>query len=1158
MTEIQKSRRRAEDSTEKPSEETNLTANEELQQTLARIRSQITSKLPNQASVAKVLSALEDTLKDEGADENTDAAAYVAGVMSLIEAGALIEPATYLLSVLLPHTGTGLRRTRAKEIASYVVPLARSQDAQTGVARSAVGALESLIMAQDSASWQAPTGFARQGLAQIQSMAQDRRPKVRRAAVAAISNILSNPPGPATVHPALIASADGLISDARKHYSERDTRATVHALQAIVAVANEPGWPAARTPALTEIVLSMCRSADEHIVMTALEVFSALFSKGSVALDVVDAVVELRPSSGDGHLAPAWLAVVAQAAPVLATRPSRLVKVFSVVEEYLADSLPSVSTSAGSCLAALADIFPTTAPRRVIDEFASHTSDLLSLRFQTARSAALNAFAAATSALGTNASPALDDALRTVASLRADEKFDSREAADIVLCAAIGALGPDKVLSLLPLNIENPSAKEPGRAYLLPLLRDNISQARLGLFIEELLPLAERLAALAAEEAASDENSLPAKIHSTLVDQLWALLPRFCDQPTDLASAFSNNSVFPERLASTLYQEPERRPMVCRALRVLVNSCGAAPEIVKLAPKFLAVLFNVFTQTPADGRQLILDPIDSLLSITAKADVSSTFTKVSSLLTPALSSESKNESTDDLGPAMLDLVVAIVPVLPDERYNDLADLFRLAVRSSDAQIQKRAYRIITRLAESDAGSDYIKAHASVLEQVFIDKSVPASTVAARSRLAAIERLVQLLPSDDLHFIPAILPEAIISTKQPNEKTRSAAYELLIRMGEKMAGGGTVVISKVAGMDPDATNVEASIEEYFTMVCAGLAGATPNMISATITALSCLMYQYKSLLERSVLTDVVSTVDLFLTSKNREIVKSALGFVKVIVTTLPADLVKPRLPELVPNLLAWSHEHHARFKIKVRHLIERLVRRFGHDTISAVFPEDDRKLLTNIRKSRDRARRKFEIAAATGEAGESAVDKDTIGERSESKFLSEFEDAIYGSSDDSDPEEIVTPAGPSSKARGGKGKYKSSGNTYIIEGDGNDPLDLLDQKSLSRMSSKKPTARARDSAAIRVKTDEFGKFIVGDDSEGRNQKTAPEEQSDAAILTKLAANAAEANPLNAYMEAVKNGPIRGQRNRLKFKRGKRGRDSDEEDEPTIKRKTKARL
>ena len=42
------------------------------------------------------------------------------------------------------------------------------------------------------------------------------------------------------------------------------------------------------------------------------------------------------------------------------------------------------------------------------------------------------------------------------------------------------------------------------------------------------------------------------------------------------------------------------------------------------------------------------------------------------------------------------------------------------------------------------------------------------------------------------------------------------------------------------MDED---VEASLEEYIVMVGAGLAGATPHMVSATVMALSRLIFEF---------------------------------------------------------------------------------------------------------------------------------------------------------------------------------------------------------------------------------------------------------------------------------------------------------------------------
>lgn len=170
---------------------------------------------------------------------------------------------------------------------------------------------------------------------------------------------------------------------------------------------------------------------------------------------------------------------------------------------------------------------------------------------------------------------------------------------------------------------------------------------------------------------------------------------------------------------------------------------------------------------------------------------------------------------------------------------------------------------------------------------------------------------------------------------------------------------------------------ANINEYMTMVAGGLAGATPHMISATVTAISRLVFEFKGLdmscltctppanllvradtISSQMQTDILTTLLLFLSSSNREIVKSTLGYIKLAIHTLPIDLVRPHLNSLVPALLAWSHDHKNHFKAKVRHIFERMIRRFGwNDVYQAAGEEQASKVLVNIKKRKDRAKRR---------------------------------------------------------------------------------------------------------------------------------------------------------------------------------------------------------
>ena len=108
------------------------------------------------------------------------------------------------------------------------------------------------------------------------------------------------------------------------------------------------------------------------------------------------------------------------------------------------------------------------------------------------------------------------------------------------------------------------------------------------------------------------------------------------------------------------------------------------------------------------------------------------------------------------------------------------------------------------------------------------------------------------------------------------------------------------------------------------------------------------------------------MDLFLTSKNREMVRSVLGFIKVCIISLPKEMMAPKLQTLIPNLMVWSHEHKGHFKAKVKHMLERSMRRFGYDTVVKYVPEEDKKLITNIRKTRERRKRQKENGDAKDE------------------------------------------------------------------------------------------------------------------------------------------------------------------------------------------------
>lgn len=483
---------------------------------------------------------------------------------------------------------------------------------------------------------------------------------------------------------------------------------------------------------------------------------------------------------------------------------------------------------------------------------------------------------------------------------------------------------------------------------------------------------------------------------------------------------------------------------------------------------------------------------------------------------------------------LLDLVVTLSIYLPRSTF---ASLFALAERliqiQTDPQLQKKAYKLIPRLSSSSIGAEALKEHSPELQRLLLNNSNTTSTPARRDRLTAINTVIDHLPQEDLYFIPAVLSEAVMACKEVNEKARTAAFDLLVLMAHKMSDGGTVQQSRIPHMDASALEVPASLEEFFTMVAAGLAGTTPHMISASITALTRISYEFVDGLAQSAMSDLVQTMAVFLTSKNREIVRSVLGFVKVAIVSLPESMIRPLLGALIPGVLSWSHEHKDKFRLKVKKLLERAIKRFGYEDVERHCPEEDKKLIQHIRKERERRKKKRKDGSKTD-----GNDQDT-GKKHKPEFQSAYDRALYGSESgsgsESDSDNVVQ------QHRLGKNDSKG---TYITENP-DEPLDLLSRKTLANVSSSKPQPPRKPQAlSQKSKTNTEGKMIFDENGElvgGDYDDTDNDEE--------MGLDADGIGGIDAYTEAIsgKDAVQRGQRGRLKYNNRKTHGDEMDLDE-----------
>lgn len=528
--------------------------------------------------------------------------------------------------------------------------------------------------------------------------------------------------------------------------------------------------------------------------------------------------------------------------------------------------------------------------------------------------------------------------------------------------------------------------------------------------------------------------------------------------------------------------------------------------------------------------------ITSFQDLTSKQELLNTFSRVSSLVRDALDEpksqpgtdkqikvESRTDKMPQVTHTLMDLIITISIYLPPSAFPDLFSLAALLLpQSTDPQIQKKVYKMIPRLAGCSTGILALQERSSELQDILLNSASAAGAPCRRDRLEAIGVVIQYLPTSCLHFIPSTLSEVVISIKEVNEKARSAAFDLLIVMARKMNQGGIISQSKIHHMSSDAPNVQASLEEFITMISAGLVGSSAQMVSASITALARILYEFHIQLSLNIVEDLVDTMDLFLTSPNREIVRSVLGFAKVAVIVLPKGILVSRLKTLVPSLISWSREHKAHFRAKIKHLFERMIRRFGLDLVYKHCPEDDRRFINNIKKAKERRKRKIDAAAEGQYEHAARTEKRTV------NFESEYDQAIYHT-DESDivDDDSETDA---SDIRVGRRRMHVP-KAYILEGS-EEPLDLLDQKAIAHISSQKPirlNKSLKTRSHVTPTSGVDGKLLIGVEKASHDNQT-----TDAMAIDDRDRSVIDEG-IGAYADAIigRDAVQRGRGGRLKF-------------------------
>uniref|UniRef100_A0A5F9D0Z9 Ribosomal RNA processing 12 homolog n=1 Tax=Oryctolagus cuniculus TaxID=9986 RepID=A0A5F9D0Z9_RABIT len=911
------------------------------------------------------------------------------------------------------------------------------------------------------------------------------KPKIRKAAQHGVCSVLKGSEfmfgekAPAQ-HPAAVSTAKFCIQEIEKSGGSKEATTTLHMLTLLKDTL--ACFPEGLVKSCSETLLRVMTLSHVLVTACAMQAFHSLFhakpGPGTLSAElnaqIITALYDYVPSENDLQPMLAWLKVM-EKAHINLVRLQRdlglghLPRFFGTAMTCLLSPHSHVVTAATQSLkellkecvaphmAAIGSVTSSASgPAQYIAKMFRAAEEGLTYKFHAVWSSVLQLLCVFFEACGRQAHPVMKKCLRSLCDLRLSPHFPHTAALDQAVGAAVTSMGPEVVLQAVPLEIDgSEETLDFPRSWLLPVIRDHVRETRLGFFTTYFLPLATTLKSKAMELAQAG-STVESKIYDTLQWQIWTLLPGFCTRPTDVSTSFKGLA---RTLGMAISERPDLRVTVCQALRTLITKgCEAEAdraEVSRFAKNFLPILFNLYGQPVAAGdtpapRRAVLETIRTYLTITESQLVNGFLEKASEKVLDPASSEFTRLS-------VLDLVVALAPHADEAAISKLYSTIRPYLESKAHGVQKKAYRVLEEVCASTQGpgARFVQSHLDDLKKTLLDSLRSTASPAKRPRLKCLIHIVKQLSAEHAEFIAALVPEVILCTKEVSVGARKNAFALLVEMGHAFLRFGS--------------NQEEALQRYLVLIYPGLVGAV-TMVSCSILALTHLLFEFKGLMGTSTVEQLLENVCLLLASRTRDVVKSALGFIKVAVVVMDVTHLAKHVQLVLEAIGKLSDDMRRHFRTKLRNLFTKFIRKFGFELVKGLLPEEYHRVLVNIRKAEARAKRHRALSQA-------AVEEEEEEEEPAQGKGDSIEEILADSDDEEDNEEEERNRGKEQRKLA-----RQRSRAWLKEGGGDEPLNFLDPKVAQRVLATQPGPGRgkRKDHGFKVSAD--GRLIIRDEED----------------------------------------------------------------------------
>ncbi|XP_035739840.1 RRP12-like protein isoform X2 [Vespa mandarinia] len=1057
-----------------------------------RFLSHFQSKSLIHKEMLAVLSAVTEVIKQNGGAETSTE--YFAALMSTLEAVDTDTSVAATLSLL----GMGLRTVPKNVLNAQFGPTSQiflqilTKYIETEnflIIRHCLSCLSLLLRFQEAAVWS--NSSTMQILDAILSFSIHIKPKIRKVAqhgICAIlkgSDLMRSENCPA-YHPAAPQVAKHCVNQLNAACEPGGITNILHTLTLLKDIIHH--LPKSYVKTICEGLLSIMGLKNVLITSCCLQTLHGLFvSRPSEVIlpsqrnaQIITALYDYQPPANDAQPTLAWLTVMQEAHCNLiqnsmdmcaAIVPRMLEK---CIELWLSDKQEVISGTSHTIKILLQDcIGPLCENEEKVKRYKVIMDQIIDMMYKTTKYQYLDRNIPFDNILHLIAllfqitkkikSPQLLEILKTLAELRESYNFACNAGVEYAIGAAIKALGPRVVLQTLPLQIGK-DAINLERSWLLPLLKDCITHGSLSFFTDMLLPLAV-ICNIKSKEP------IGGKTYEFLLTQVWAILPSLCNDADDVKDNFKNIA---KLLGTIINGVKDLRLSVMAALRKLitkateVNNSEDILELARFAKNYLPLLFALYTTKPTgtdeEGHRLAtFDTIKIYLTITDKILVNELFDK-------SLSKLNDVEADDFFKESVYDLIRLLIEYTDIDRLKKFYDMCLPYIEDkTKRKEQKKAYRFIEGLCGSDKEvcKNFVQEHRREIQKMMIASATKLIQTSKGARIRCLTHLVKSHPQlERTKFLQAIIPEAILSLKDINQKCRISAYQLLNVIADKFL------------------EKPEYLKEYIDMVIAGL-GGEQKYSSYTLLALASLTYHYNGSLGIETLEEILGHACLLVVSSTREIVESALSYIKVYITVMPSLIIAKTLTKIVSALSDMNDDCKRHFRQKVRDIFTKLIRKYSIRTISGMVPASDtilHKRLKNIHKVEEIKKKSRELKKMK------QSEKDTDTDFSAKRRPKSMEDLLADSEEFDDMDE--------DEPKKNNKKRTSRKEAWIKENEEN-IVDLIDPTTARNITTtqpgnasnvKEPIKKLKEPKDYGFKTAPDGRIIIKDDNQKDDSDT----------------------------------------------------------------------